>query len=128
MKQLLTSTIVFVLAISLAIITIPIGVLYALFRFRGHIEYASRVLKRIAVSFDQIINVVCGPIFNRIFIYRLWKWSEFGLEDDTVSEVLARNRKLGALTPLGRRISNALEWLDPGHLDNSLIENTPYDQ
>lgn len=85
-------------------------------------SYLTRVLLRIAVALDQLANVVCAGIFNHMLVQEGIK--PFGLEDDTVSEVLAKNRD--RLTPVGEALVKVLEYFDPGHLNTALLENEAY--
>ncbi len=82
------------------------------------LSYFSKILLRIAVALDQLGNVTCGGLLDAIFTK---EGHNFGLEDDTVSEVLAKNQH--NLTRFGRLISNLLEKVDPGHLESAMIEN-----
>ena len=68
--------------------------------------------------------MLCAGLFNHILVIEGIK--PFGLEDDTVSEVLARNRD--HLTGLGKTIAALLDHFDPGHLEKALIENEAYTQ
>lgn len=120
MKKLTISLLIFVVACILSAIFMPIGFMYSFFLaiYKRDLGYFVKVVDRINVSIDQLGNVVCGDLFNKIMIK---VGRQFGLEDDTISEVLARNqnnlRKLGAI------LSAILEKLDPNHLNKSLEEN-----
>lgn len=71
----------------------------------------------IAVSLDQLGNVLCGALFDMVLIK---KGTAFGNVDDTISEVLAKEK--GNLTLLGSSIATLLDKIDRGHLLKSVIE------
>lgn len=120
MKKLVISIIVLFVATILTVLISPFGIAYAIIKsiYRRNLKYFAKVLLRIAVSLDQLGNVTCGDLLNKIFTK---KGKNFGLEDDTVSEVLAKNQN--NLTRFGRLISNLLESIEPGHLNRALTEN-----
>ena len=120
MIRLLISLIILSVAIILFAIFAPLGIAYALFvcLYTLDFSYIPKVIKRISVSIDQLGNVVAGQLLNKIF---LKQGEKFGFEDDTVSEVLAKNQH--NVTRLGRIISIILEKLDRNHLQKSLEEN-----
>lgn len=70
----------------------------------------------INVGIDKIGNVLLGEFLNRFAVKEL-KYP-FGKINDTISFALAKN--LDNLSPLGKFIAYVLEYLDPGHLENSL--------
>lgn len=98
----------------------PFGMLYGIIKsiYKRNLSYFSKVLLKIAVSLDQLGNVTSGSLLDVIFTK---KGVNFGREDDTVSEILAKNQN--NLTIFGRIISNLLESIEPGHLNKALIEN-----
>ncbi len=75
-------------------------------------DYFAKVIMRIAVSIDQLGNVICGDLFDLCMV----KTGEpFGFEDDTVSDILARNQ--GNLTWLGKSIMMIIKLVDPDHFE-----------
>lgn len=121
-KQLTISIIVLLVAVILTIIFTPFGLAYGItYRviYKRDFTYIAKILKRVAVSLDQLDNVTNGDFLN----HTLTRSGEnFGLEDDTVSEVIARHNN-GNLTKSGKFIATFLEKVDPGHLASSLEEN-----
>lgn len=115
MRLFFVSIIILVIAVLLFCIFAPFGILYSL---TGGFTYLGKIIMRISVSIDQLGNVVCGKLLNKIFTK---EGNNFGLEDDTVSEVLAKNQH--NVTKLGYIVSRILEKLDKNHLQKSLIEN-----
>ena len=76
---------------------------------------------KLALSVDQLGNVLCTTPFNLILI-KSYDSMSFGDEDDTISYVLAVNHNRQTLTGVGRFFGNLLELLDNDHL-NKAIEN-----
>lgn len=110
------------MAVTLFAFFVPISILYGICIAPWQISYFSRIVLRISVAIDQLANVICAGLFNHVLVKKGIK--PFGLEDDTVSEVLARNRE--NLTSFGLMLAKILDRFDPGHLDKALIENEAY--
>lgn len=110
-----------IIAIVLFTVLAPLGIAYtfvmSIFFLKNPFKYIGSIIKRIAVSIDQLGNVVCGDLFNVILIKQ---GTAFGHEDDTVSKVL--HLQCDNLTFLGKEIYNLLEFIDPGHGVKSLTE------
>ena len=104
-----------------------IGVLYSLlfsiFKLRFSLIFKrwAAYFMKLAVSIDQLGNVMMQDLFNKLFItnYSLHK---FGNEDETISSVLGKNKEGDTLSPLGQVITNFLDKIDKNHSLNS-IEN-----
>lgn len=96
------------------VIFAPFGIIYtvvtSLFHLENPFNYIAYVIKKIAVSIDQLGNVVCGDLFN---VTLSKAGAPFGNEDDTISKQLHINRN--NLTKLGSVIYQTLERIDPGH-------------
>lgn len=120
MKKLAISITILTVAVILSAIFMPIGFIYSFFLsiYKRNLKYFAKVLDKINVSIDQLGNVVCGDLFN---VWFTKKGRNFGLEDDTVSEVLAKNQDNLRLT--GKLVSNILEKIEPNHLKKALEEN-----
>lgn len=103
------------LAIVLGMILLPIGFIVAMF-YKGRRE----LLFKIAVSIDQLGNVVCSQLFNAVLINN--EGYKFGDEDETISSVLGKNKVRGTLSWLGLGLSLLLDKIDKNHSENS-IEN-----
>ncbi len=67
----------------------------------------------IAISIDQMGNVIMQELFNDILIKKAG--CQFGNEDETISSVLGKNQQSETLTLIGRALNRALNWLDKGH-------------
>ena len=107
--------ILLIIALIIAIILIPISFVFALF-FSGR----SAFLMRVAISIDQLGNVVGSRLFNIALIKK--GGPQFGSEDETISSVLGRNKKIGMLKPLGRWLDSILDKIEKDHTIKS-IEN-----
>lgn len=110
----------FLVSMVLLLITGPLGFIYGLFYslfkkgFRGAGEY----LLKIAVSIDQLGNVLMQHLLNALWIKK--QGYPFGNRDETISSALGRNRQLGTLTFFGRAIDGFLDSIDPNHSLNSI--------
>jgi len=105
--------IAFIVAILLSIILFPIGFILKMF-YPKRREY----LFRIAVSIDQLANVVCAKLFNIILITNIGY--KFGKEDETISSVLGKNKKQGTLRFLGKLLDLILDQIDKDHSVKSI--------
>lgn len=73
--------------------------------------------KNIAISYDQLGNVLGGPLFN--VILKKKGGHEFGNPDETISFVLGENKKSKTLTNFGLWIADKLNEIDPDHVENA---------
>ena len=78
-------------------------------------------LRRLALSLDQLGNVIADDLFNWLLI-RDDHIARFGDEDETISSVIGKNYLENNLTMLGRALRYLLHILDTNHSVNS-IEN-----
>lgn len=117
--KLITSIALLIIAVVMFAIFAPFGVIYtivtSLINLENPFNYIAYVVKKIAVSIDQLGNVVCGDLFN---VTLSKTGAPFGHEDDTISKQLHINRN--NLTKLGSVIYQTLERIDPGHGKKSL--------
>jgi hypothetical protein len=114
--------ILLVIAVLMSIILYPIGWIYSIITFRGSLKKLGKWWYVMAISVDQLGNVVMSTLFNDILIRKYG--IEFGDEDHTVSMVLGLNKKIGTLTPLGKFIADVLNKIDPNHVEKA-IEKAP---
>jgi 8-oxo-dGTP diphosphatase len=111
--------ILFIVAILLAIILFPIGFLFTMIKpKRNYYIKFKNYLFFISVSIDQMGNVVCGELFNSILIKE--KIHLFGDEDETISSVMGRNKKINNLTILGKLLDWVLNKIDDDHTIKSI--------
>jgi hypothetical protein len=126
MKRLFKNILLFIVAILLLITLGSWGLIYtiisSIFEFKNIsvLKYWSDLIFTINVGIDKLGNVLLGRFLNRFAITE--PNYPFGNLDDTISFALAKN--LGNLSPLGKLIVNILEYLDPGHMENSLKNRT----
>lgn len=106
-----------IIAALLVIILSPFLIVFSLvkhFSFKGMNDY----FFKIAVSIDQLGNVVGGSFFNACAITK--DGFKFGSEDETISSVIGRNYQKGTLKLLGRSIRYYLDKIQPNHCVNSI--------
>lgn len=84
----------------------------------GGLKQYGKYFRDIALSIDQMGNVVCAPLFNLIMIKK--GGYRFGNIDETISSVLGKNKKLGTLWGAGRWLDKILNKLDKNHSINSI--------
>jgi len=106
--------ILFLVAVVMSFILLPFLFLSSLFLCNVN-DY----LFMIALSIDQLGNVIGGPLFNYILIKE--NIYEFGDPDDTISYVLGRNEAVGNLSLLGKLIVWCLNIIDPGHTQMAVL-------
>lgn len=122
MIRLLRNILLFIVAIFLLLTIGSFGLFYTLaysiinFTKSSFVKYWADLIYTINVGIDKIGNVLLGEFLNRFAVKEL-KYP-FGKINDTISFALAKN--LDNLSPLGKFIADVLEYLDPGHLENSL--------
>lgn len=111
----------FILAVSLATVLIPIGVLFAIFYFifqwdkENAIKYFNRFFKYAAISIDQIGNFACAVLFNILLIKSNERMYRFGKENETISSALGKNVKADNLTILGILLNMVLNLFERNH-------------
>lgn len=119
MKDLFVNFILLILALFLAVVLFPIGWLHGLITLRLSISRLSHYLLTIALSIDQMGNVILAPLFNAIMIKR--NGYKFGDEDETISYVLGRNQITETLSKCGNLLANLLDWIDPNHCAKTVL-------
>ena len=76
-----------------------------------------KYLYEIACSLDALGNVICGPLFNRMWIVP--GGHQFGSYKETISKVLGINKYYNHLTPHGRWWADVLNWIDKDHVEKA---------
>lgn len=114
MRKLLKNFVILFTAIFLSVIFYPFGFLVSVFYsiVEKNMDYFAKVVLRIAVSIDQLGNVICGDLFDLCMVKT---GDPFGHEDDTVSDILARNQQ--HLTWLGKSLMWIIKLIDPQHFE-----------
>lgn len=116
----LVGALLFLISIILMVLTGPLGLVYALFYtlFKSGLSGIGEFLLKIAVSVDQLGNVIMQYLLNTLWIKK--NGYEFGNRDETISSALGKNKRLGTLTAFGRLIDRILDKIDPNHSLNSI--------
>lgn len=135
MRNLLHSLILLIVALALAVVLLPLGILWTLgeiwFRFfvpgtnsasKKGLWYLSSIIRSVAIGLDQIGNSVCRDMFNRCLITS--SWYKFGKVQETISSVLGKNQETWTLTLVGRAVVWILDQLDKDHCRESIITFT----
>lgn len=91
----------------------PIGFIYGVFRTDPKDYFFL-----IALSLDQLGNVVMAELFNDILIKK--NRDLFGNPDETISSVLGKNQLNGTLKPLGKLLVNILNKIEKDHCIKSI--------
>ena len=91
----------------------PIGIIWSL------ISQPKKYFFKIAISLDQLGNVVCGVPMNYLLIFSSSK-HKFGYSDETISSVLGKNQINKTLKPMGRFFVNILGKLETDHSIQSI--------
>ena len=73
---------------------------------------------KIAISIDQLGNVVMQDLFNVLLIIN--GGHKFGNRDETISSVIGKNLQKNKLTKLGESLNNLLSLIDVNHSLNSI--------
>lgn len=115
----------FPLSMILLISTAWLGLLYSFFSipikisFKELLQRWHQYFLKMAISIDQLGNVVLQDLFNDLLISTKSQHS-FGDEDETISSVLGKNKATQSLTKFGTLLANFLDWIDPNHVLNSI--------
>ena len=142
MRNLLHSLILLIVALALALVLLPLGLLWTIIeivvRFLyfcllglGFLKprwkngagtkglwYLSSIIRSVAIWIDQIGNSVCRDLFNRCLITS--SWYKFGKVQETISSVLGKNQETWTLTCLWAIIVKLLDTLDKNHCKDSI--------
>lgn len=126
-KKLGVGILLFIVAVILLIILIPIGLTYTIIK---HI-YKRRVweglgkigdiFKTVAISVDMTGNVVLQDLSNDVLITpEGYKFGQFG---ETLSSALGKNKLLKAFKKTGENLCKILHLIDENHCENSINKN-----
>ena len=131
MKKLLHSLILLIVALALALVLLPLGLLRTIgeiwFRFffptgnspsKKGLWYLGGIFRSVAIGIDQIGNSVCRDLFNRCLITSAGY--KFGKVQETISSVLGKNQETWTLTCLWAIIVKLLDTLDKNHCKDSI--------
>ncbi len=123
MRQFITNLSLLLVALVLAILFFPIGVLVTILNAirEGSVSkiagYLSKSLLSISLSLDTMGNTICRDLLNGWL--RKQPGYEFGNYTETISRVLGKNEQTGTLTDAGRGLANLLNFIDKGHTERA---------
>lgn len=124
----LTNILLYLFAIVLSIILLPIGLAFAFFKMMYRQQF-KELPKRMAYKFlkmaegvDVYGNIVCAELFNSTLITKEAN-QFFGNRKETISSVLGKNELTKTLTSTGTTINKILNFLDPGHTARNIDYN-----
>lgn len=122
MLRLLANIFLLVVAYAIAIVLLPLGFIYTII---GILCFQNKKLTRIenylfqiAVTIDQMGNVICAYMFNDVLIRN--KYYKFGNPDETISSVLGKNKS--NLRLIGRVLRWFLDKVEKNHIEKSVEE------
>ena len=118
--KLLFALFLLILATVLVFIIGSFPFIIALFTL-GKLDKYSNYFRDLALSVDQLGNVIASPLFNFLLIDS--DGYKFGNIDETVSSALGKNNKRGTLNRLGKLLDAILNCLDKDHSLNSIELN-----
>jgi len=113
MGKLLSNTLLLLVSIALAIVLFPIGFVWTCIKSKRVYIF----LYVIAYSIDQMGNVVCAYMFNRLIV----RAEVFGNPDETISSVMYQNKH--RLTLAGKALYWLIEKIDTGHFLEAYQDN-----
>ncbi|MDT0622295.1 hypothetical protein [Croceitalea vernalis] len=116
----LIGILLFLISIVLMLISGPIGFIFAFLKllFTKGIKGIGGYALQLAISIDQLGNVLMQHLFNSIWIKN--NGYQFGNRDETISSAIGKNKELGTLTNFGKVIDKLLDLIDPNHSLNSI--------
>lgn len=120
--------ILFFTSVILLLTTGTLGLIYGVFvsLYRGYSKLGNYLLQ-IAVSIDELGNVIMQQLFNHLLIRK--NGYKFGNNKETISSVIGRNVKRKTLTKSGQLLNKTLNFFDEDHALNSIdyrIEVKPH--
>lgn len=113
-----------IVSVFLATLLFPLGLLITFFinlykrRWSFSFKRLDQQFLSIATSVDASGNVVCKDLFNLILIKK--GGYEFGKRKETISSVLGKNQRDGALTDIGKAVAFILDMIDTDHCLKSI--------
>ena len=115
----LRNILLLVMAVLLVALLSPLAVLAKIIFAIKRGKLDSGWFRRLALSLDQLGNVIADDLFNWLLIHDDGI-APFGDEDETVSSVLGKNHLANNLTALGKALRLLLHRIDPNHSVKSI--------
>lgn len=116
------SSLLFLIALVLLVITAPFGFIYALIK-QTIIKQAhslSVYLLELALALDNLGNALMQHVLNDALLVKNEQTYYFGNKLETISSVLGKNSMTGTLSFLGLCLNAFLNWIDADHALNSI--------
>lgn len=114
-----------VIAVLLAIVLIPIGLIWEIIYCITHPVYTFKLLDnifyKVALTIDDLGNVACKSLFNWALI-KDDNIAPFGNERERISSVIGKNKRANNLTLVGKGLDWILDTIDPNHSIDSIEE------
>ena len=126
------SVILFIIALVLVFILGPVSFVLSFFyylitlKWKKGIREFERFSLDLAVSLDQFGNVVCKNLFS-ITLTKGPSYT-FGNPDETVSFVIAINKRRGTLNKVGIFLGKVLDFMDKDHLTKAIEKQKDNDR
>ncbi len=116
----LLGLLLFAISIVLLAITGPLGFIYGIFHqlFTKGLNGLGDFLLKIAISIDQLGNVLMQHLFNTLWITK--EGYKFGNRDETISSAIGKNKQLNTLTTFGKIIDKILDFIEQNHSLDSI--------
>lgn len=105
------------IAIGLAVVLFPIGLLFAILSGGTTYNYFYRIAKGI----DELGNAVMGELFNLVLINK--NGYPFGLNGETILSALGKNVERGTLKVAGKLLNWLLDKIQKNHAVLSINNN-----
>lgn len=118
------SFLLLIIALLLALLFFPAGILTTLIRSLirwkrvSFFAYIAQAAQSLALSIDRMGNVVCSDLLELTMTHNTGNY-RFGNSLETISKVLGMNKHLGTLTRLGTGLAWLLNLIDPGHVERA---------
>lgn len=118
------NVILLVVAVVLASVLIPLGVVFTVIQairqrsWRKIVGYLDKSAGALALAIDHFGNTVCRDLLNALFIQR--GGYGFGNIKETISSALGKNALGNKLTLAGWALVWLLDVIDPGHVEKAI--------
>ncbi len=108
------SSLLFLIALILLLLTAPFGFVYALLRqlLFEKAKSLSLFFIELALVLDEAGNVVMQHLLNDTLLLKKRNTYYFGNKKETISSVIGKNELTGTLTSLGKALNAFLNFID----------------
>lgn len=115
LKTLVWFFLMIVSLVLLTVLSIPMFLASLFFKKLLLNNNLKNYLKRITITIDILGNVICGGVFNKLFLKNKLTTKKFGKMHETVSYVIGLNLVDGNLNHLGVLVVILLNAIDDNH-------------